>query len=541
MWHYITPSKQQLLATMQKVEKMIAEFCIAPLELLELPPLKETTYFYERTGKPCWERNGTYYRVDVIFKLRKPFLTVAHADSVEMAKKHQFQNSKPFPYDLSDAKLLQQVRLALQVPEDESPLSPVKRFANACIEKDKKEYEKTKQNPKEWTAPLHLIYAKTTEDEQAALRYRLTMRCRMGYIMLENLYRIRSQLPKEAQDMIRDADYRESMTDWVYDKENQIIFLRQRQQYDSNAWNPIDPLEKRYTLLIGEGEALELKMDYRETRYPLERIPLWFCNQTGFLRESIQEVINAAIATYEGKKEVHSLQTNLNVAADFEQLETRPKQDPLTEAKLGAEKIFRILVSLLKNKENCLDCKNLLFYAGGLAGYAAQRSIWETYGTQQNHTQNEVCWLITAKNGKRYYYDNGMIHQYLFTDPYSIWITASRTLQELHPQKKELTGDTLASISKQIIDNTNTFVGNDHYRLNGKIELTDSNLSALHDIWKSLKPIIHQHCTTGWPLLFSMVVRRALQVSDQAAPPEYALRLIMESAICIAKSDLSIK
>ena len=65
-----------------------------------------------------------------------------------------------------------------------------------------------------------------------------------------------------------------------------------------------------------------------------------------------------------------------------------------------------------------------------------------------------------------------MIHQYLFTDPYSIWITASRTLQELHPQKKELTGDTLASISKQIIDNTNTFVGNDHYRLNGKIELT---------------------------------------------------------------------
>ena len=183
----------------------------------------------------------------------------------------------------------------------------------------------------------------------------------------------------------------------------------------------------------------------------------------------------------------------------------------------------------------------MLFYAGGLAGYAAQRSIWETYGTQQNHTQNEVCWLITAKNGKRYYYDNGMIHQYLFTDPYSIWITASRTLQELHPQKKELTGDTLASISKQIIDNTNTFVGNDHYRLNGKIELTDSNLSALHDIWKSLKPIIHQHCTTGWPLLFSMVVRRALQVSDQAAPPEYALRLIMESAICIAKSDLSIK
>lgn len=87
VWHYITPSKQQLLATMQKVEKMIAEFCIAPLELLELPPLKETTYFYERTGKHCWERNGTYYRVDVIFKLWKPFLTVAHADSVEMAKK----------------------------------------------------------------------------------------------------------------------------------------------------------------------------------------------------------------------------------------------------------------------------------------------------------------------------------------------------------------------------------------------------------------------------------------------------------------------
>lgn len=538
MWHYITPSKQQLLSVMQNVEKMIADFCIAPLEL---PPLNEATYFYERTGKFCWERNGTYYRVDVIFKFWKPLLTVAHADSVEMAKKHQFQNSKLFPYDLSDAKLLQQVRLAMQVPEDETPMAPTQRFIHARLEEYEKEYEKVKQNPRKWNAPLHLVYAETTEEEQASLRYRLTMLCRMGYIKLKDLYRIRSQVPDAAQDMIRDADYRESMTDWVYDKENQIIFLRQRQQYDTNAWNPIDPIEKRYTLLIGDGEELELKMDYRETRYPLERISLWFCNQTGFLRESIQEVINAAIAAYEGKKEVHSLQTNLDATADSERLDTQCKQDPLTEAKMGAEKILRILVYLLKNKENCLDCKNLLFYAGGLAGYAAQRSIWETYGTQQNHTQNEVCWLITAKNGKRYYYDNGMIHQYLFTDPYSIWLTATNTLQELHPQKKELTGDTLAVIAKRIIDNTNTFVGNDHYRLNGKIELTDSNLSDLHDIWKNLKPIICQHCTNPeeWPLLFSMVVRRALQFSDQAAPPEYALRLIMESAICIAKLDLS--
>ncbi len=534
MWHYINPSKQQLLAVMRSIEKMIAEFCTSPLELF---PLNEKNYFYERTGKCCWERDGIYYRVDVIFKLWKPFLTVAHADNAEMARKHQFQNSKPFPYDLSDAKLLQQVRLAMQVPEDETPMAPTQRFINKCIEKDEKEYEQTKQHPRKWNAPLHLVYAKTTEDEQSALRYRLTMRCRMGLIMLENLYRIRSQLPEEAQDMMRDADYRESMTDWVYDKENHIIFLRQRQQYDTNAWQPIDPLEKRYTLLIGDGEELELKMDYRETRYPLERIPLWFCNQTGFLRKSIQEVINAAIAAYEGNKEIHSIQTNLDAAADPEQLDTQRKQDPLTEIKMGAEKILRILVHLLKNKDNCLNCKDLLFYAGGLAGYAAQKSIWETYGTKQN----TVCWRITAKNGKQYYYDNGMINQYLFTDPYSIWIIAAKTLEELHPQKKELTGDTLAVIAKRIIDNTNTFVGNDNYRLNEKIELTDSNLSDLHDIWKNIKPIISQHCATPkeWPLLFSMVVRGALQFSDQAAPPEYALRLIMESAICIAKLDLS--
>lgn len=537
MWHYITPSKQQLFAVMRSIEKMIADFCTSPLEL---SPLNEKNYFYERTGKYCWERDGIYYRVDVIFKLWKPFLTVAYAENAEAAKKHQFQNSKPFPYDLNDAECMQQVRLAMHVPETEAPMAPTQRFINKCIEKEEKEYEQTKQHPRKWNAPLHLVYAETTEEEQASLRYRLTMLCRMGYIKLKDLYRIRSQVPDTAQDMIRDADYRESMTDWVYDRENHIIFLRQRQQYDTNAWRPIDSLEKRYTLLIGDGEELELKMDYRETRYPLERIPLWFCNQTGFLRESIQEVINAAIAAYEGNKEVHSIQTNLG-AADSEQLDTQRKQDPLTETKMGAEKILRILVHLLKNKDNCLDCKDLLFYAGGLAGYAAQRSIWETYGTQQNHTQNEVCWLITAKNGKRYYYDNGMIHQYLFTDPYSIWITASRTLQELHPQKKELTGDTLAVIAKRIIDNTNMFVGNDHYRLNEQIELTDSNLSDLHDIWKNIKPLISQHCATPkeWPLLFSMVVRRALQFSDQAAPPEYALRLIMESAICIAKLDLS--
>jgi len=137
MWHYITPSKQQLLSVMQNVEKMIAEFCIAPLEL---PPLNEATYFYERTGKFCWERNGTYYRVDVIFKFWKPLLTVAHADSIEMAKKHQFQNSKLFPYDLSDAKLLQQVRLAMQVPEDETPMAPTQRFIHARLEEYKKEY-----------------------------------------------------------------------------------------------------------------------------------------------------------------------------------------------------------------------------------------------------------------------------------------------------------------------------------------------------------------------------------------------------------------
>lgn len=48
MWHYITPSKQQLFAVMRSIEKMIADFCTSPLEL---PPLNEKNYFYERTGK----------------------------------------------------------------------------------------------------------------------------------------------------------------------------------------------------------------------------------------------------------------------------------------------------------------------------------------------------------------------------------------------------------------------------------------------------------------------------------------------------------
>ena len=73
--------------------------------------LSDDSYAYETIQKHIWKRKNEYICVDRIYFSEKPFLVLEFAEN----KEGPYEDADPFPYDLSDTELDQEIRYCLGI------------------------------------------------------------------------------------------------------------------------------------------------------------------------------------------------------------------------------------------------------------------------------------------------------------------------------------------------------------------------------------------------------------------------------------------
>lgn len=108
-WPYPYIDKEEFLAQIVLVESIlqkygaeyIGDFCGESTCLLN-----DGSYSYEKTQQHIWKKGNEYIRVDRVYFSDKPFLVLEFSED----RDGPYEDSDPFPYDLSDYEIEQEIR-----------------------------------------------------------------------------------------------------------------------------------------------------------------------------------------------------------------------------------------------------------------------------------------------------------------------------------------------------------------------------------------------------------------------------------------------
>ena len=113
-WPYSGINKEELLAKIISVEKILKRYGAEYIEdCCEncTSMLNKDFYVQEKNQKRIWKRGNEYIRVDKLYFPEKPFLVLEFSEY----KEGPYEDADPFPYDLSDAELEQEIRCSLNI------------------------------------------------------------------------------------------------------------------------------------------------------------------------------------------------------------------------------------------------------------------------------------------------------------------------------------------------------------------------------------------------------------------------------------------
>lgn len=109
LWKYgIHPSKRTVEERLSFVEDIFIELGAVRTDLNK----DHRVRFNERE---VFEYKGEYYQVDVIGFDEKPYIVIEWIDDMELADNGVLEDVEPFPYDLSDEEIVQEIRFALGI------------------------------------------------------------------------------------------------------------------------------------------------------------------------------------------------------------------------------------------------------------------------------------------------------------------------------------------------------------------------------------------------------------------------------------------
>ena len=120
MWKYECVSRQQFEDAKDKVEGYIVLLGGKKIQI-GLPDAPSTISYVNgnaiegSAARAVYEYNGEYFRVDEVCFAEKPFIVIEYCESVEQVLKNQMIDADPFPYDISDEKLFDEVKYSLGV------------------------------------------------------------------------------------------------------------------------------------------------------------------------------------------------------------------------------------------------------------------------------------------------------------------------------------------------------------------------------------------------------------------------------------------
>lgn len=117
-WLYSDIDQTEYLAQIVHVEDILQKYGAEYIE----DSIEENTWVFkngssvsEMARQRVWKRENEYIRVDKLYFPKKPFLVLEFSDCIE----GPYEDADPFPYDLSETELEQEVRISLGI---DSPL-----------------------------------------------------------------------------------------------------------------------------------------------------------------------------------------------------------------------------------------------------------------------------------------------------------------------------------------------------------------------------------------------------------------------------------
>ena len=122
MWNYTCVTRRQFEAVKDKAEEFIVSLGGRKADIA-LPYAQKTVSIASGnktvhiSARPPFEYNGQYYRVNEICFSEKPFLVI-ECGSYDELMKNAMEDADPFPYDLSDEELLNEVKYSLGIAPD---------------------------------------------------------------------------------------------------------------------------------------------------------------------------------------------------------------------------------------------------------------------------------------------------------------------------------------------------------------------------------------------------------------------------------------
>lgn len=117
MWKYECVTRQEFESIKDKIEEYIVKLGGNKISV-NLPYIQRTVTYSGAdiveniSARPAFEYNKCYYRVDEVCFPSKPFIVI-EAGTYDKLMNNTMEDADPFPYDLTDAELLNEVKYAL--------------------------------------------------------------------------------------------------------------------------------------------------------------------------------------------------------------------------------------------------------------------------------------------------------------------------------------------------------------------------------------------------------------------------------------------
>lgn len=117
MWKYNCVTRQEFEAIKDKIEKYIVMLG-GNMAAVNLPYEQRTVSCSGNDAvenisiRPAFEYNGYYYRVDEVCFSDKPFIAIEYGTYNELMN-NAMEDAEPFPYDLPEEELLNEVKYSL--------------------------------------------------------------------------------------------------------------------------------------------------------------------------------------------------------------------------------------------------------------------------------------------------------------------------------------------------------------------------------------------------------------------------------------------
>ena len=119
MWKYECVTRQEFETIKDKIEELI--IMLGGNEVFVDLPYEQKTVSYSGTdiienisSRPAFEYNGQYYRVDEVCFPDKPYVVIECGTYDELMK-NIMEEADPFPYDLTENELLNEVKYSLGI------------------------------------------------------------------------------------------------------------------------------------------------------------------------------------------------------------------------------------------------------------------------------------------------------------------------------------------------------------------------------------------------------------------------------------------